>query len=111
MPDIDRKLSIREILDHILKGSTFKNKEELAEEEFEKFLVGSELSADKYYEAKEFFKMYLIDEDFRTAINEKQMGRLASDPTKMEIIRTLGKELIISIPEYITGNVPVAQFS
>ncbi len=36
--DIDRKLSIREILDHILRGSTFKNKEGLAEEEFEKYL-------------------------------------------------------------------------
>jgi len=109
--DLDRKLSIREILDHILKGSSFKNKEQLAEDEFEKFQVGSELPSEKYYEAKEFFKMYLIDEGFRTAINQKQMGQLAGDPAKMEIIRTLGKDLLISIPAYISGNVPAAQFS
>lgn len=110
-PQVDRRLTLREIIDKILgRIRHFKTKDELAEEQFEQFLVASDIPPNLYYEAREFFTRYLIDEDFRTLINQKRYGELAGDPLMTRMLQKLGRERIQEIPEYIKDNVQLNQF-
>ena len=107
----DRRLSINEILDKIFgKIIRFKSKEELAKDEFEKFKVDYEIDIDKYYETKEFFKNYLLEEDFRTKINQKEYRQFASNPEILEILKKLGQNRLKNISEYIKDNINLNQF-
>ena len=109
----DRHISLWEIMDKILgRIPRFKSKDELAQEEFEKYLVSSEVKPELYYEAREFFRNYLIDENFRTVINQKRFNELAGDPTMTEALQKLGKETYLTkIPEYIKDNVKLNAFA
>ena len=108
----DRHLSLWEILDKIFgRIPRFKSKDELAQEEFEKFLVNSDIKPDVYYEAREFFRNYLIDENFRVAVNQKRFNKYAGDPTMLEVFKKLGKNRISQIPEYIKDNVKLNIFA
>jgi type I restriction enzyme R subunit len=109
----DRHISLWEIIDKILgRIPRFKSKEELAREEFEKYLVNSEVNSEIYYEAREFFVNYLIDENFRAIINQKRFNELAGDPTMIEVLQKLGKETYLTkIPEYIKDNVKLNVFA
>ena len=107
----DRRLSINEILDKIFgKIIRFKSKEELAKDEFEKFKVDYEIDTDKYYETMEFFKNYLLEEDFRTRINQKEYRQFASNPEILEILKKLGQNKLKNISEYIKDNINLNQF-
>jgi len=108
----DRRLSLWEILDKVFgRIPRFKSKDELAEEEFDKFLVNSDVSPKLYYEAREFFRNYLIDENFRTAVNQKRFNEYAGNPTMLEVFQKLGKDRISQIPEYIKDNVKLNTFA
>jgi len=108
----DRHLSLWEILDKIFgRISHFKSKDELAQEEFEKFLVNSDIKPEIYYEAREFFKNYLIDENFRIMVNQKRFNEYAGNPTMLEVFQKLGKDHIFQIPEYIKDNVKLNVFA
>ncbi|HOX53846.1 MAG TPA: DEAD/DEAH box helicase family protein [Candidatus Omnitrophota bacterium] len=108
----DRRLGLWEILDKIFgKIHRFKTKDEIAQEEFEKFLVDQGVPPEQYYEVREFFKSYLIDEAFRVAINQKEFNKFASNPVMMEIFRKLGREKIQNVSEYIKDNVILNIFS
>lgn len=108
----DRRLGLWEILDKVLgKIMRFKTKEEIAQEEFEKFLVGQGIPHDLFYEAREFFKLYLIDEGFRVAVNQREYNKFAASPTTMEIFHRLGRERIQDISEYIKDNISLNIFS
>jgi type I restriction enzyme, R subunit len=107
----DRRLSLWEILDKVFgRIPRFKSKDELAQEEFEKFLVNSDIKPELYYEAREFFRNYLIDENFRTAVNQKRFNEYAGNPTMLEVFQKLGKDRISQIPEYIKDNVKLNTF-
>lgn len=108
----DRHISFWEIMDKVLgRIPRFKSKDELAQEEFEKYLVNSEIKPELYYEAREFFRSYLVDENFRTVINQKRFNELAGDPTIIEVLQKLGKEdYLTKIPEYIKDNVRLNAF-
>lgn len=108
---VDRRLNMLEILDKIFgKIAHFKTKEELAEDEFNRFIIDYSIDGDKYYETKEFFKNYLMNEDFRTKINQKEYRYYASNPEIFEIFKKLGKEKLEDIPEYIKDNISLNQF-
>ena len=108
----DRRLSLWEILDKVFGHITrFKSKDELAQEEFDKFLVNSDISPEVYYEAREFFKNYLIDEGFRIAVNQKRFNEYAGNPTMLDVFQKLGKDRISQIPEYIKDNVKLNTFA
>jgi len=109
----DRHISLWEIMDKIFgRIPRFKSKDELAQEEFEKYLVNSEVKSELYYEAREFFRNYLIDENFRAIINQKRFNELAGDPTMTEALQKLGKETYLTkIPEYIKDNVKLNAFA
>jgi len=108
----DRHISLWEIMDKILgRISRFKSKDELAQEEFEKYLVNSDVKPELYYEVREFFRSYLIDENFRAIINQKRFNELAGDPTITEALQKLGRETYLTkIPEYIKDNVKLNSF-
>jgi type I restriction enzyme R subunit len=108
----DRHVPLWEIMDKILgRIPRFKSKDELAQEEFDKFLVNSDIKPELYYEAREFFRNYLIDENFRTAVNQKRFNEYAGNPVMLEVFQKLGKDRISQIPEYIKDNVKLNTFA
>jgi type I restriction enzyme R subunit len=107
----DRRLGLWEILDKIFgKINRFKSKDEIAEEEFEKYFVSTSIPPNLFYETREFFKTYIVDEETRTRINKKDYGAFAGDPMMMHILTQLGQKRLREIPEYIKDNVNINRF-
>lgn len=106
----DRKVSLWEIIDKIFFWNPFKTKSDIAEDEFQRFVITSTLESDKFYQAREFFKYYLLDENFRTDVNNKDFRKYASNPELMDVFKTLWKEKLEEIPNYIHDNVVLNKF-
>ncbi|HET6460823.1 MAG TPA: DEAD/DEAH box helicase family protein [Syntrophales bacterium] len=107
----DRRLSLWEILDKVFgKIHRFKTKDEIAEEEFEKFVIDTSVPPDIFYETREFFKTYIVDEDTRTKINKKDYSAFAGDPMMTHILTKMGSVRLKEIPEYIKDNVNLNRF-
>lgn len=106
----DRKVGLWEIIDHVFHGEKFKSKQEIAMEEFEKFLVTNGVEAELYYPTKEFFTLYLVNEDFRTTVNSKSYRNYAGNPEINGMFKSLGKDRLELIPTYIHDYVPLNQF-
>lgn len=108
----DRRLTLWEILDKIFgRIKRFRTKDEIAQVEFERFVVSEGIPSDLYYEVREFFKSYLVDENFRVAVNQKEFNRFAGNPPLMETIHRLGRGNIKKISEYIKENVSLNIFN
>jgi len=107
---IDRRLPLREIIEKIFGFIPyFKNKDELLEEEFEKF-DSRYLPADEYFSfAKDYFKSYITDTEFRDIIENKKYALLNTNPNG-DVFRKLPPELRFAIPEYIKDNVSLNKF-
>lgn len=109
---IDRKISVKEILDMIFNGNEIKSKDILIQEEFEKFISTIDLSEVTDLSAlKYFFFAYLTDPEVRQVIDTK-------DFTALNTLATLSKEdftrispnLREAIPNYIRTYVPLDKF-
>lgn len=107
---IDRRLSLREIIEKIFGLIPyFKSKDELLEDEFEKF-DSRYLPSDEYFSfAKDYFKSYITDTEFRDIIENKKYALLNTNPNG-DVFRKLPPELRIAIPEYIKDNVSLNKF-
>lgn len=107
---IDRRLSLREIIEKIFGFIPyFKSKDELLEEEFEKF-DSRYLPGEEYFSfAKDYFKSYIIDTEFRDIIENKKFALLNTNPNG-DVFRKLPPELRNTIPEYIKDNVSLNKF-
>lgn len=102
----DRRLKLWEILDKIFgKIKRFKTKSELADEEFERFVVSYGVAPNEYYEVRELFRTYLVDNDTRYFIDKNEFGKFAANPNMIEVLHLLGKEKIKAISSYIKDNV------
>ena len=101
---IDRRLSLREILERIFGFiSYFKNKDELLEEEFDKF-DSRFLPDEKYFsDAKDFFKSYIVDDKIRSIVDSKNYAQLRTEENGNSFAN-LPKELQQLIPQYINEN-------
>lgn len=107
---IDRRLPLREIVEKIFGFIPyFKNKNELLEEEFDKFDSRNTPDEKNFIAAKHFFKSYLTDAEFRGIIESRQYARLATNPNG-EVFRQVPVELRNKITEYIKDNVSLNQF-
>jgi type I restriction enzyme, R subunit len=75
---IDRKVSIREVVEKIFGIiPKFKSKDELLEEEFDKFISIYPPEEDVNLRAlKYFFKAYIVDQDIRKIIETKDFHAL-----------------------------------
>lgn len=107
---VDRRLSLREIIEKIFGFIPyFKTKDELLEDEFEKF-DSRYLPADEYFSfAKDYFKSYITDTEFREIIEKKKFALLNTNPNG-DVFRKLPPELRFAIPEYIKDNVSLNNF-
>jgi type I restriction enzyme R subunit len=107
---VDRRLSLREIIEKIFGFIPyFKNKEQLLEEEFEKF-DSRYLPPEQYFSfAKDYFKSYITDSEFRDIIDNKKYALLNTNANG-DAFRKLPPDLRTSIPEYIKDNVSLNKF-
>ncbi len=107
---VDRRLTLREIIEKVFGIIPyFKTKDELLEDEFDKF-DSRYLPDEKYFNAaKNYFKSYISDNEFREIIENKQYALLNTNPNG-EVFRKLSSELRALIPEYIKDNISLNQF-
>jgi type I restriction enzyme R subunit len=108
--NIDRRITMREILEKILGLiPCFKTRDELLDDEFDKF-DSRHLPEEQYVpHAKAFFKAYIEDAEFRVIIDQGNFTLLNVSPHG-DAFRRLSPELRALIPEYIKDNVPLNNF-
>ncbi len=107
---VDRRITLREIIEKILGFIPyFKSKNELLDEEFDKF-DSRFLPKEEYFSyAKTIFKAYITDLEFRTIIDNKNFAYLNVTPYA-EAFKKLPPELQKAIPEYIKDSVSLNKF-
>ncbi len=117
---VDRRLGLREILEKafgLIAG--FKSKNDLLEEEFEKFLLDQQsatgFSADSTASAvqamKYYFKAYATDHKLRDIIETKRLTDLNVYPAfGMSDFKAVPPVWRTRIPEYVKDYVPLNQF-
>ncbi|MGB4913725.1 MAG: DEAD/DEAH box helicase family protein [Candidatus Dechloromonas phosphoritropha] len=114
---VDRRLTLREILEKIFGLIPyFKGKDEMLEDEFQKFLLDQSPDAlNKHANAvvamKYFFKAYASDGHLRDIIEKKRLAKLNFNPAfSMADFKAVPKEWRERIPEYVKDYVPLNQF-
>jgi len=107
---IDRRVTMREIIEKIFGIIPyFKTKDELLDEEFDRF-DSRYLPKEQYFEyAKTVFKAYILDAEFRTIVDNKDFALLNVSPYG-EAYKKLPPELRNAIPEYIKDFVSLNRF-
>ena len=108
---VDRKLSLREIIEKIFGFIPyFKSKDELLEDEFEKFDSRYLPDEQIFSYAKNYFKSYITDKEFREIIENKNFALLNTNPNG-DVFRKLTPELRMLIPTYIKENISINHFN
>lgn len=110
---VDRRISIREILERafgLIPG--FKSRDELLEEEWDKFVADRKpTDADAIPAIKLFFKAYATSDEFRHIIDSREFTRLATyAPFTMSDSQRVPERYRSLIPGYIKDYVPLNQF-
>ncbi len=111
---IDRKTSIREVVEKIFGIiPKFKSKDELLEEEFDKFISIYKPDEDVNIRAlKDFFKAYVIDQDVRRILNNKDFQSLHTNATlPISEFKKVTPKYREIIPTYINDYVNLEQFA
>ncbi|MCX6162185.1 MAG: DEAD/DEAH box helicase family protein [Ignavibacteriae bacterium] len=107
---VDRRLTLREIIEKVLGYIPyFKSKDELLEDEFDRFDTRYLPDEDSFIYAKNFFKSYITDTDFRNIIESKNFALLNTNPNG-NVYRNLSPEMRTLIPEYIKDNVSLNRY-
>jgi len=114
---VDRRLTLREILEKIFGLiPSFKSKDELLEDEFQKFLLDQSPDqlnkhADAIVSLKYFFKAYATDGRLRDIIEKRRLTDLNVNPAfSMADFKAVPKEWRDRIPEYVKDYVSLNQF-
>ena len=111
---VDRRLSLREILEKIFGLIPhFKSKDELLEEEFSKFVADYKPQEVESIPAlKNFFKAYASSDQIRYIIENKEYTELATNPVfTTRDLRAVPEDYRTLIPNYIKDYVPLNQFA
>jgi len=111
---IDRKISIREIIEKIFGIiPKFKSKDELLDEEFDKFISIYPPEEDVNLRAlKYFFKAYIVDQDIRQIIKAKEFHALQTNPTlTISQFKEVAPKYREVIPMYINDYIRLEQFA
>jgi type I restriction enzyme R subunit len=108
---LDRRLSLREIIEKIFGGlDRFKSKDELLEEELAKFVSIHKPDAAHMPAIRLFFKAYVTDGDVRDIVEKREFNRLATNPkVSMADFQELGAWRDV-IPGYVKDYVPLNTF-
>ena len=108
---VDRRLTLREIIEKMFGFIPyFKSKDELLEDEFEKFDSRYLPDEQLFYYAKNYFKSYITDPEFRDIIENKNFALLNTNPNG-DVYRKLPPELRALIPQYIKENITLNRFT
>ena len=111
---IDRKVSIREVVEKIFGIiPKFKSKDELLEEEFDKFISIYPPEEDVNLRAlKYFFKAYIVDQDIRKIIEAKDFHALQTSPTlTISQFKEVTAKYREVIPVYINDYINLERFA
>jgi len=108
--NMDRRIPLKEMLEKVLGLiPRFKTKEELLEDEFDKFDSRYMPGENYFASAKAVFKAYIEDPEFREIIDKGNFSLLNVTPW-MEAYRQLNPELRKMIPEYVKDYVSLNNF-
>jgi len=111
---IDRKISIREVVEKVFGIiPKFKSKDELLEEEFDKFISIHPPGEDVNVRAlKYFFKAYIVDQDIREIIKAKDFHALQTNATlTISQFKEVSEKYRKVIPIYITDYINLEQYA
>ena len=111
---VDRRLTLREILEKIFDLiPRFKSKEELLEEEFNKFVADYKPEEVESIPAiKTYFKAYVTSDQIRHIIDSRHLTDLATNPVfSTRDLRAVPQRYRDIIPEYVKDYVPLNQFA
>ena len=111
---IDRKISIREVVEKIFGIiPKFKSKDELLEEEFDKFISIYPPDEDVNVRAlKYFFKAYVVDQDIRKILKAKDFHALQTNATlPISLFIKVTPKYREVIPQYINDYVKLELFA
>ena len=111
--DVDRRLTLREILEKIFGLiPSFKSKDELLEEEFSKFVADYKpTEAEAIPAMKTYFKAYATSDQVRHVIESKQFIDLATNAAfSTRDLQAVPEKYRTLIPEYIKDYIPLNQF-
>ncbi|MDO9414507.1 DEAD/DEAH box helicase family protein [Pararhizobium sp.] len=110
---LDRRLTIREIIEkafgHIPR---FRSKDELIDDEFQKFLLDQKPEeADRLREMRYFFEAYIKDASVRKSIDDGHFADLNVNPSfRITDLRAVPEKWRRGIPEYIKDYVSLNPF-
>lgn len=109
--NIDRRLSLREILEKIFgKIKKFKTRDELLEEEVDKFISIYHPEHNMIHIIRQFIKAYISDNQLREIIKNKAFPELATNPRfTLKDLKELG-EWRDTVVEYINDYIPLNTF-
>jgi len=110
----DRRVTLREIVEYIFGLIPFiKSKEELLNEEFNKFITDCKPGEkDDILALKYFFKSYITDGKLRDIIESKKFAELNVNPSfSTKDFKAVPEHWRFAIPEYIKDYVPLNKFT
>jgi len=111
--NVDRRLSLREIIEKIFGLiPSFKSKEEILDEEFDKFVLNAKPSEkDDILAIKYFFKAYITDGQLREIIDNKKFSELNVNPSfTAKDFKLVPDKYRNLVPEYVKDYVPLNKF-
>ena len=109
---IDRPITTRELLELIFHDNKIKLKDELLEEEFEKFLSICKPQSDNIVSLKYYFEAYITDKEFRTIIDSQNLNALFGySAFSIEDYKKIDDKMRTVVPQYINDYVPLKQFA
>ncbi|MFZ3150888.1 MAG: DEAD/DEAH box helicase family protein [Anaerolineaceae bacterium] len=106
---LDRRLSWKEVLMRIFgQIDHFKTRDELLEEEFQKFVAINKPEPGKAMRIKNYLTAYLTDAEIRQIIDKRDYSLLADNPKlSMNDLQSIGKEWIEGVPAYVKDYIPI----
>jgi type I restriction enzyme R subunit len=102
----DRRISLREFIEKVLGGiASFKSKDELLEDEFEKFVAINKPESKFVLPIKNYLKAYITDNEVRDIIEKGEYTRLATNPKLTLADLEALNGWIEKVPEYVKDYV------
>jgi len=110
---IDRKVTLREILEQIFYGNTIKGKEELIIDEFEKFIATVPLDEMNDIEAiRYYFYAYITDPQVRKIIDNQDYTELNYNPSfGIDDFTRVNDSMRYFVPQYVKTYISLEKFS
>ncbi len=109
---IDRKISWRELLELVYFGNQIKGKEDLVNDEFEKFSNTNNIEGIEDLQAlRYFFFAYVTDPHVREIIDQQDFTELYHNPSfNVEDFNRVDDTMKSQLPNYIRTYVPLNKF-